>query len=316
MSLCDDGTEVTLQDAKLREALVHVPTAHGTHVVGFPLGEQPSGSETEELCPLVTDSDSDFGILSGAESDESCENAFMQTAAGSQRPLRMCDRVRAAPFFDECMPFWRARARDFAPPFRRRLVDSFDAARGNGRTVDLKGSIDTGTASGMENCGVGHDKGGSDYGRCQVHEHARQKVRFDLADEQGSVGGDSTEGTGHDTGSGSKRDGDSFERKTQATPKRRRSKRRSLGHTAQRPGEEVFGRPQGDSPRAQSPQPEKVTRATLILQIRGDVNQRSLLCQMDQSQSTRSQRSSGPQDMDMDEEEGFQFVSEARRKRQ
>ena len=118
MDVCTNGEEVTVDDDNCRKALANYTPDHGTHVVDLP-------EFSERTLSFANDSDIEHEHLdpdpdTEIESDpEDLNTDFLIGMLGS-RPLNT--RTRAAPFYSELAPGWRARARDLVPSYARNAI--------------------------------------------------------------------------------------------------------------------------------------------------------------------------------------------------
>ena len=114
--LCSDGEEVMVDNDQLRKQLSNVTVLDNrTHVVNMhiPLGNK-SVSFGEP--PRLDDNSSADGDVSEYSSNdvEDISSEFLIGLTNKAKPVTT--RTRAAPFYNELAPGWRARARFLAPP--------------------------------------------------------------------------------------------------------------------------------------------------------------------------------------------------------
>jgi len=193
MDLCAAGDEVTVDDMVLRKQLSNLPLAHGTHVVGaytnptkcveFDLTHDDTDNEHEEMF--------DFSDISD---DDHLTSEFLTHVANNQK---LNPRSRAAPFFDELAPGWRARARDLAPPYARNALESLH-----------KADMAEGDVSGMGTDCVEDDVGGIFNRKRKTWKTRRQEIRVPVDDEQSRTDGEGPQGVGDDSGDAG--EGDSY----------------------------------------------------------------------------------------------------------
>ena len=109
--ICKDGQEVTMGKSHLREKLGQYSQSHGVHDVTWSGKTQPKSIEHAEDPALETELDASYDLTS----DDDDEAGIMETTV--QR-----SRMRAASFYRELTPGWRARAKDLSPPYQVRDV--------------------------------------------------------------------------------------------------------------------------------------------------------------------------------------------------
>ncbi|MDP7646549.1 MAG: hypothetical protein QGH82_00500, partial [Candidatus Woesearchaeota archaeon] len=136
MELCQAGEEVTVNDPEMRKRLANIPQwDNKTHVVQLP----NYGSRTISFDVPQEEGETDFG------NDENMSETEKEDVANTEVSEYLTDlcagkhklnaRTRAAPFYNELAPGWRARALDLAPPYRR-------YAPSNDPPMELSESVD------------------------------------------------------------------------------------------------------------------------------------------------------------------------------
>ena len=185
MELCKDGEEVTVDDAKYRRLLPVFEVRHDVHVVDLPetrhisFEEQPTETST---CNPETQTD----IEKGFSEDEHQSEYLTKLLTKDRSSLN--PRMRAAPFFQELAPGWRARARNIVPSYKRH-------ARAMDTTPNL---IDASS----EELDAGDSKDKSRSARVRVRKAksvGRKKTVIAVDSDEDRAGGVSPEGAGLDT---------------------------------------------------------------------------------------------------------------------
>ena len=154
MARCRNGDEVSVDKDAYQRNLVEMVREHGTHAVCLPkirkkVGFVPIGDAIGQSEPSGEDFDAgsekshDTACVDSDSSDGDYVSSFLMEVTKNSRPLRV--RSRAAPFYQELAPGWRARARDLAPPFARdALHDHFDKAMATDPIHGMEASLRSG----------------------------------------------------------------------------------------------------------------------------------------------------------------------------
>ena len=115
VDLCKDGDEVNVENTTHRKLLGNIIIDNSTHMVNLPnpFRSVKYVSETDD------ENDADIESLAESSDDEFAEeqSAFL---IDMLKPTKTNARTRAAPFYSEILPGWRARAKELAPPYKRR----------------------------------------------------------------------------------------------------------------------------------------------------------------------------------------------------
>ncbi len=201
MELCKQGEEVAANDPEIRKRLANIPhydnrthvvqlPSYGTPTVTFDLTADDSESELADC-----ESASETGNETGTEYEIS---EFLTDL--TKNTLKHHTRTRAAPFFNELSPGWRARAIDLAPPYRRN-ADCDDSPM-----EFTKGFVDVDVDTMEESDVVPHRRSRKDR-KWTLEKRHGEKVRVNMDDEQTRVEGKGPQGPWHDDGSGGEGDG-------------------------------------------------------------------------------------------------------------
>lgn len=135
---------------------------------------------------------------------------------------RFNPRTRAAPLYNELLPDWRARARDFSSSYQRSSVHA-DARSipcrtlPRGDTKEVPSTMDAKHIPGLES---NHDRKGSrrrDGRSGSPEEETGKEVRLDLEHEQGRARGAGSKGSGHEPNRRRERKSDNFTRETSSS---------------------------------------------------------------------------------------------------
>ena len=178
MDICVAGDEVTLANPTLRAELTGLNRSNGIHSVSWQdMREQETVNETED---------------SSVSSDELSVAEVMKADALPDR-----NRMRAAPFYNELMPGWRARARELAPPYRKR-----DAVLG---PRERPADVPTLDSDGMESVQDKGAAGGSTYAPHGMQLRRRRQGPVHLANAKGRARGAGKNGIGNDSSAGRER---------------------------------------------------------------------------------------------------------------
>ena len=178
------GQEVTLADDELRKIMKTDKPSFGIHAIswGPPTdGSDGSGSEMNELVDDSTD-DSDHLIEDSSESDDQKVHEVVSLKVR---------RTRAAPFFDEMMPGWRARAREIVPSHHSKQCDpksipcaSNAGFRGRRQDKEVLGISGLEESQRPDEKGSGRDETGGVRERSQARDYASESDE----DEEARVG--------------------------------------------------------------------------------------------------------------------------------
>jgi hypothetical protein len=216
VDLCKGGDEVTVENPEHRKLLGNIAVANCTHVVDL-----PNTHKTKYMSESDSENDADIEPLdSDSSGDEcaECESAFLMNMLHNKPNAR----TRAAPFFSELLPGWRARARELAPPYKRRDEDGLDK-------IPVKARMEKHDIQRMDASSDDDGRGvGSMRSRASTDE-TRRKANVDLAHEKGRTDRGRKARVGDDSDSSSEGDGSDVE----GTDKERSRRRKIRGRSTQ-----------------------------------------------------------------------------------
>ena len=239
IKLCIEGDEVTVDNPELRKQLAnYVTPEHGTHMVALPEASTVTFADDNEREETTYDL---------SDTEDEAVNDFLVELTNSRKKKPLHTRTRAAPFYDELAPGWRARARDLAPPFANvrghpspsvlseAMVDSDPPSLGSGDEPPS-----------------GRSSGHGD--RTPRPRQGRQK-EVHLDDEQSRAGRGSSSEPGNDGDASREGNSSNTTRKAQKLQERLSDDRGSSGEASEGSGQDASQRAQRGSSPSQPSEP-------------------------------------------------------------